>query len=98
MNRAMPFVVCRMQADDEAAAKLAAAKQAIPQSIFTWHRKLGAGPSLTGIGGTLNKLSWTRVMQHMVQLFNLTCQDRIWDTGTGSGVCVSMMALLLAPP
>ena len=68
------------------------------QLQHAWHRKLVAGPSFTGIDGTLNKLSWTRVMQHMVQLFNLTSQDRIWDAGAGSGVCVSMMALLLAPP
>lgn len=82
-----------MQADDEAAAK-----QAIPRAIFAWHRKLGAGPSLSGIDGTLNQLSWTRVIQHMVLLFSLTCSDRICDAGAGSGVCALMMALLLTPP
>lgn len=90
--------VCRMQADAEVAAQLAAAKQAVAQSIFKWHRKLGAGPSLSGIDGTLTKLSWMTVIQKMVELFNITSLDRVWDAGCGSGVCVLMLALLLAPP
>lgn len=92
-----------MNADELAAAELAVvkledAKKAIPQSIFTWHRKLPGGASLIGIDGTLTRLSWISVVQRMIVLFPLTCQDKIWDAGAGSGVCVLMLALLLAPP